>query len=218
MTEARPSDDSAPGAHTLRWPGLSSPALLLSLLLAPRPALELPPPPAMPARTIESSPPGERVGATARFDVFSPWLIPQLQLGRRTSDPGRFTIGGSLRFGLPISLYGYGRIGGGVAPTASVAAHRGLRDHATFGLAIGALEASPKGLYSAPYGGAALALVVEGVAPFSRSDGARLGWSLSLLAIVRGPTIGLVYTRIPLDGGAESALLLSVGYNLVGVK
>ena len=197
---------------------MSSPALLLSLLLAPRAALELPPPPEIPVRTIESSPPGERVGFTARLDPFRPWLLAQLQLGRRLSDPGRFTLGGDLRLGLPVNLYGLGEIGAGVVPTASVAAHWGLRDHATFGLAVGALEASEKGLYPGTHTGSGLVLITEAVAPFARAGGARLGWSLSLLALVRGPSFALSYTRIPLEGGAEHALLFSVGLNLAGIR
>lgn len=189
---------------------LAAPLALAGLLAAPdaaRPRLELPPPPPVEIKTIESNPPGARIENTLRLSLFEPWLLGGVA-GLRSFSASRFALGAEARLAFPVRVYGRDRTGYGVAPTAAVITLGGLRDHASFGLALALLEERR----DSKTGPSAFALVIEAALPFDR-DGASLGLSTSLFFMARGPWVSLGYARIPEAGGPTSALLLKLGVN-----
>lgn len=183
------------------------PGLLADAAATPR--LELPPPPSVPVRTIESSPPGARIGSTLRFDLFEPWLLGGV-LTARNLTAGGWGFGGEIRLALPVRLYGQGRTGFGFAPVAAATSVGAFRDHMSFGGAVGFFE-NRRDRKVSP---SALAFSFEAVRPF-RMDGAGWGWSASALFMARGPWVAVAYTRIPGPQEASGALFLRLGLNFV---
>lgn len=184
--------------------------MLSGLLADAAPArLELPPPPAVSVRTIESSPPGARIEETLRFHLFEPWLLGGV-LTTRNLTTKRWGFGGEIRLGLPVQVYGRGRTGLGFAPVAAAISVGSFRDYMSFGGAIGFFE-DRRDRKTSP---SALALSVEAARPF-RGEGSGWGWSTSVLFMARGPWIALGYTRLPDVQGTSSALFLRLGLDFV---
>ncbi|MFO0661923.1 MAG: hypothetical protein U0165_19130 [Polyangiaceae bacterium] len=206
---APPTD---PPATPSASPGQASPAQTKPGATGPKVApLRLPEPPTFEVKVIESSPPGARVTDTLRLDPFEPWGLAGVGAGRRFTDPSSFALLASLRLGVPLNLYGHGRIGFGVVPTGSVETIGSFPDHASAGVALGILE-HRRDHYTPS---SALVFIPEALFPFRHTNQAKTGGKFSLLFMPRGPFFAMTYEYVPNAGPTIHAFTLSLGVNLV---